>query len=235
MAASVAPGSLQTLVVYNIPGRDCGSYSAGGADSAQAYQAWITQLASGVRGGTRIVLEPDSLGLDCTLATAAPLLQFAVGQLKARGATVYIDASQWVRVDTVTSGGVTKIGMADRLRSAGIAAADGFALNVSNYQTTAAMVAYGHALSGALGGKHFIIDTSRNGNGPLGSQWCNPAGRALGQTPTTTTGITGLDALLWIKRPAESDGQCSASGHHDPGAGQLFPAYALSLARDAGW
>ena len=46
---------------------------------------------------------------------------------------------------------------------------------------------------GRLGGAHFVIDTSRNGNGTpgkrvSGSNWCNPPGRALGHDPTTDTG-----------------------------------------------
>src|SRR5271155_3222566 len=36
------------LVAYDIPGRDCGSFSAGGAPSAAAYQRWIAAFASGI-------------------------------------------------------------------------------------------------------------------------------------------------------------------------------------------
>ncbi|MBI0296384.1 glycoside hydrolase family 6 protein, partial [Streptomyces sp. PRKS01-29] len=62
-------GRLPVLALYNIPGRDCGSYSSGGADGLAAYQAWIDAVAEGI--GDRevmIVLEPDSLALlpsDC--------------------------------------------------------------------------------------------------------------------------------------------------------------------------
>jgi endoglucanase len=78
-----------------------------------------------------------------------------------------------------------------------------------------------------------VIDTSRNGNGPAPSgpagneHWCNPAGRKLGDLPTTTTGVPLADAYLWIKRPGESDGAC---GNDAPPAGQWFPDYALALA-----
>ena len=34
-------GEVPVIVAYNIPGRDCGQYSAGGAGSAKAYRAWI--------------------------------------------------------------------------------------------------------------------------------------------------------------------------------------------------
>ena len=36
-------------------------------------------------------------------------------------------------------------------------------------------------LAGLVGGKHFIVDTSRNGLGQTpDSQWCNPSRGALG-------------------------------------------------------
>ena len=45
-------GEVPVLVAYNLPGRDCGEYSAGGARSAKAYRAWIDQLARGI--GSRL-------------------------------------------------------------------------------------------------------------------------------------------------------------------------------------
>ncbi len=60
---------LPVLALYNVPGRDCGSYSAGGARTTDEYKAWIDAVAQGI--GDRevmIVLEPDSLALlpsDC--------------------------------------------------------------------------------------------------------------------------------------------------------------------------
>ena len=52
----------------------------------------------------------------------------------------------------------------DRLQAlrSGVQGADGFALNVSNFFTTEANLAYGDALSAQVGGKHFVVDTSRN-------------------------------------------------------------------------
>jgi endoglucanase len=80
---------------------------------------------------------------------------------------------------------------------------------------------------------HFIIDTSRNGRGPLngaqyaaapynqpadvqgkltGGNWCNPPGAGLGVRPTANTGVALLDAYLWVKIPGESDGSCDIAG-----------------------
>ncbi|WP_157944017.1 glycoside hydrolase family 6 protein [Blastococcus atacamensis] len=92
---------------------------------------------------------------------------------------------------------------------------------------------------------HFVIDTSRNGQGswtpPAGFlnplDWCNPPGRGAGLTPTTDTGNALIDAYLWIKVPGESDGSCyrGSSAPHpgdqtaDPAAGQWFPEQAREL------
>jgi endoglucanase len=118
--------------------------------------------------------------------------------------------------------------MAARLRSAGVAGARGFSLNVSNFYSTSTEQAYGDRLAAALGGSHFVIDTSRNGNGSDG-QWCNPAGRALGAAWTASTGDSANDALLWVKTPGSSDGTCQGG----PPAGTFWTDYALGLAARA--
>ena len=108
---------------------------------------------------------------------------------------------------------------------------------------------------GDAGLKHFVIDTSRNGQGPwpgipghpasdsATQDWCNPPDRGLGLRPTANTGLTLLDAYLWIKIPGESDGQCNrwdpagspdpVRGMMDPAAGQWFPEMALELVHNA--
>jgi endoglucanase len=62
-----------------------------------------------------------------------------------------------------------------RLRASGIDRADGFALNVSSFIGTPRGVAAGAQLSRRLGGKHFVIDTSRNGAGTAGGWWTDYA------------------------------------------------------------
>ncbi|MER7750932.1 glycoside hydrolase family 6 protein [Kitasatospora sp. NPDC097643] len=222
------------FVAYNIPHRDCGLYSAGGATDAASYRAWISGVAEAL--GDRkawVVLEPDAVahtldncGLKGDLAAERyGLLAFAVQELKKRPQVrVYVDAGNpgW---------SLDPAELATALRKSGIGAADGFAVNVSNYYGTDRNAAYGAGLSAALGGKHFVIDTSRNGNGPLGGDaWCNPAGRALGERPTADTGRVGVDAYLWIKNPGESDGEC---GRGEPRAGEFWLPYALGLAQSA--
>ena len=106
---------------------------------------------------------------------------------------------------------------------------------------------------GDAGLKTFVIDTSRNGQGPWtptvsypdAQDWCNPPGRGLGLRPTADTGNALVDAYLWVKLPGESDGECTRGlgpagetvdpewGLINPGAGQWFPEMALQLVHNA--
>jgi endoglucanase len=223
---------LALIIAYNIPNRDCGQYSRGGAADPQAYLKWVQELAQGI-GDSRavVVLEPDALPqLDMCLSEAdqaqrLELLQSAVDILQAKpGVAVYLDAghSAWVPAQV----------MAERLKRAGVEKARGFALNTSNYRLDAELITYGDALVSKLGDTHFIIDSSRNGNGAAaGDNWCNPEGRALGRRPTTETGNPHLDAFMWLKAPGESDGECGGG----PAAGQWFSERAFEMARNAKW
>ncbi|MEV5435939.1 glycoside hydrolase family 6 protein [Streptomyces sp. NPDC052682] len=230
--AAEQAGRTALLVLYNIPHRDCGQYSQGGAADGDAYRAFVDAVARGIgdRSAT-VVLEPDAvlhLVDHCTPEQfheeRYDLLKGAVTKLTSLGNTkVYLDAGNagWGKPDQIF----------EPLKRAGIDQADGFAVNVSNFYTTEDSLAYGKELSAKVGGKHFVIDTSRNGNGPYtqgdpNERWCNPPGRALGETPTVRTADPLVDAYLWVKRPGESDGECKGG----PKAGQWWPAYALKLA-----
>jgi endoglucanase len=82
-----------------------------------------------------------------------------------------------------------------------------------------------------VGGKPFVIDTSRNGRGPGSGGFCNPAGTGLGEPPTATTGDPLVHAFLWVKRPGESDGACGECAGTP--AGQFCRSYALQLATNS--
>jgi endoglucanase len=278
--------AVPVLVAYDIPGRDCSQYSAGGALNEQAYEQWTSAFAAGIGNRQAIViLEPDALGdlpSDCGLPSSVyPFtdaeriaeLTYAVSALEADPATsVYLDGthSAWQSVGTITQ----------RLLEAGVQSAQGFFLDVSNYQPTAELLDYGSWISDciamttdssnayynnpsacasqyypatqsdfstwglttqwyaqnmgpAVATTHYVIDTSRNGNGPDDMQayanppysqpsnvistlaagnWCNPPGAGLGLEPTTTTAVPLLDAYLWVKDPGQSDGQCDSAG-----------------------
>jgi endoglucanase len=224
-----AAGALPVFVVYDIPLRDCHGNSGGGATSPSAYRLWIRNFVAGLaRGSAAVIVEPDALAqLGCLRpgqrTTRLALLRYAVRTLASQeGTAVYLDAGHagWVPVRA----------MAERLRDAGVADARGFSLNVSNFDATAGEQAYGRAISSKVHGRHFVIDTSRNGLGP-GDGWCNPPGRALGHRPTGATGHARADAYLWIKPPGESDGPCNGG----PQAGEWWTAYAVGLAERARW
>ena len=336
-----AQRALPVLVLYNIPGRDCGSYSAGGAQTTVAYEAWIDAIAAAIGNqNVLILLEPDALANlpgDCEydptgVLTAARYTQinYAVTTLEHGSQTlVYLDAgnSHWQAVGTIAA----------RLAQAGITQAQGFFTNVSNYNLPTYESKYdtwvsecmafandpeqggwrlGHYswcasqyyspdgpvdpnnivtwvytdqwytanMGAAVPTTHFVIDTSRNGQGPLDAtlyanapynqppsviqtlsagNWCNPPGRGLGTRPTANTGVSLLDAYLWVKTPGQSDGTCDAAGGarawdytaytqtgwptdpagqavfdplwglDDPAAGAWFPQQALDLAQRA--
>jgi endoglucanase len=221
------------LVLYNIPHRDCGQYSQGGAADGNAYRTWIDGVAKGIGDrDTTVILEPDAvlhLVDGCTPGEfheeRYDLLKGAITKLKSlKNTKVYVDAGNvgWGHPDQIF----------EPLKRAGIDQADGFSVNVSNFYTTEDSIEYGKELSAKVGNKPFVIDTSRNGNGPYtegnpDERWCNPPGRALGETPTTKTADPLVDAYVWVKRPGESDGECKGG----PKAGEWWAQYALGLAK----
>jgi endoglucanase len=220
-------GAVATFVLYNIPNRDCGSYSSGGASSSQSYRSWVRAVAAGIGAREAIVIiEPDALSQITSCLSGADQaaryadLSDAVTVLSAQTkAFIYLDAghSNWIDANT----------MADRLAKANVAQARGFSLNVSSFQTTSSSTQYGNSIS-AKTGKSFVIDTSRNGQGPNGGEWCNPRGRGLGKRPTTSAS-GNVDAYLWVKVPGESDGECN----NGPSAGTWWNDYAQELIRNA--
>jgi endoglucanase len=297
--------TVPVLVAYNIPGRDCAQYSAGGAATGDAYKAWIDGFAAGLGDNTAVVLvEPDGLALlptDCgqpdTYDRVSLINYAAHAMLRDPNASVYLDAghSAWHSTGD----------MAVRLVAGGVLDVQGFFLNPSNFNPTTHEDKYGTWISECIafandpeeGGwrlghyswcasqyyspfcsvdptnfstwgctdqwfsanlgtatasVHFVVDTSRNGQGawtppanhPAGDpqNWCNPPDRGLGLRPTANTGQPLVDAYLWVKIPGESDGQCyrwtsgpldPVRNMADPPAGQWFPQMALELAHNA--
>ncbi|HEX6497984.1 MAG TPA: glycoside hydrolase family 6 protein [Micromonosporaceae bacterium] len=299
MAEAARQRGVPVLVAYNIPGRDCGQYHAGGAADEASYRAWIDAFAEAIGAQPAVVVvEPDSLAMlpsepwcdtggggstgqpEDTARTDERFreIRYAVDRFRQdRLTAVYLDAghSAWQPLNDYDSGygqPRQQLGMASRLLRAGIDRATGFFLNVANFRRTDELVDYGTRLSkclyyreysGATGCSdadlagvdvdplfmtHFVVDTSRNGQGPWQppqdaypdpQSWCNPPGRGLGARPTTQTGHPLVDAYLWIKRPGVSDGPCSRgtdgpgdpenNGTVDPDPQTFWPEYADGL------
>ncbi|WP_431681589.1 glycoside hydrolase family 6 protein [Kitasatospora sp. KL5] len=228
-SAAASAGQVPVLVVYEIPNRDCGGASAGGAPDLAAYDAWVTKFAAGLGSGRSVVvLEPDSIALTTCLSAQQQADRFA--SLSRAGAAIHAAApNAKVYLDGGHSTWNSASEQANRLRSAGIANADGFFTNVSNFNTTSGEVGYAKSVLSALGNPanlHAVIDTSRNGNGPAGGVWCDPSGRKIGNYPTAATGDAAIDAFLWVKPPGEADG-CAAA------AGTFVPDIAYQLAQNA--
>ncbi len=218
--AAAAEGTIPTFAIYAIPGRDCGEYSAGGL-SQKKYLDFVSAFAGGLEGPAWVVLEPDALPLlgECGgQGDRVALLAGAAEILDDAGARVYLDAghSHWLAAEEA----------ARRLELVGTEHLAGFALNTSNYYTTEDITAYGDKVA-ALTGLHYVVDTSRNGNGSNG-KWCNPRGRALGE-PARMVMEGYVDAYLWVKAPGESDGECNGG----PAAGAWWLDVALELARNS--
>jgi endoglucanase len=163
--AAADDDAVPTIVVYDIPYRDCAQYSAGGAQDTAAYEAFVDGVAAGI--GDRpaiVVLEPDGLGIipwntdlggnaewcqpaDVDRSTAVSdryaQLNHAVDALKGGEHTkVYLDGTH--------SGWLGAGDIADRLIKAGVERADGFFLNASNYESTDHLVKYGTWISDCI-------------------------------------------------------------------------------------
>jgi endoglucanase len=142
-----------------------------------------------------------------------------------RSALVYLDAgnARWQPARV----------MAARIAEVGLTGVRGFAVDVAGFGSLDDEIAYGRDVSARLGRVPFVVDTSRDGRGPAAGPtgWCNPSGRGLGLTPTTSPATPPVDALLWIKTPGVSDGTCRPG---EPAAGTYWPAYADGLVRRRG-
>lgn len=221
---------IPSLVVYNIPDRDVGQHSAGGAKTRQAYLEWVTIFAKAIGERKPIVIfEPDAIP-HCTLlpkehqTERLELIRDAVNILTTHSAAyVYIDIghSNWLSAEHAGK----------LLNSVTNKNVRGFSINVSNYRTTKESVNWGIEVAEHTVNKHFVVDTSRNGNGPYGNEWCNPPGRALGHPPTVYTRHELCDAYLWVKVPGESDGNCNGG----PNAGTFWLEQARELVDNTQW
>jgi endoglucanase len=243
--AKEQPGSVPQIVVMRHQGKACHKrYMAGGPSEDARTRRWYDQFAAGI-GDARVVIgfEPDSLGtLDCLAFSRRKArldtLRYGVDVFsKLPNATIYIEAgaSDWEPAART----------AKQLNYLGIHKVRGFMLNVTHKDWTAANVKHGAELSRLTGGKHFIVNTSENGRGPVHYRrwisrkdpkvwrrvniWCHAQKRGLGPAPTTSTLRSDIvDAYLYVNRPGYSAGSCN--GGPLP-IGSWWANRALDLAR----
>lgn len=212
------------FVIYNLPNRDLGHYSKGGATDATDYLLFLQEFCAGIKGHKPIVIfEPDALPhttlMDKTDAEFRKNLITEGLNIMAEesDAHVYVDIghSNWLSPEQAS----------ELITSVSNTGLRGFSVNVSNYRSTEESMEWALKICEYNEDWHFVIDTSRNGNGPHGNDWCNPPGRALGKPPTCDTGEEKCDAFLWIKIPGESDG----TGNGGPRAGRFWPEMGSQL------
>jgi endoglucanase len=158
LAAASLEHAVPVFVAYNIPGRDCSEYSAGGAPTDAAYEAWIDAIGNALGNAKAVVLEePDALANlpgycgsayasafpDITNTTRVDDIRYAVSTLEK-------DASISLYLDAGNSGWQNVGGMAETLTAADIQQTQGFVLNISNYQYDANSDYYGTWVSSCI-------------------------------------------------------------------------------------
>lgn len=219
---------LPVLVVYNMPNRDIGQYSKGGAHSKDSYLYFLESFANGIGNHSPIVIfEPDSLPHTTHMDKDDAKWRL---DLMREGIELFTsNCDALVYVDIGHSNWLSPEDSAKLLNKVCNESVRGFAVNVSNYRTTKESMDWALKICEHRPDDYFVIDTSRNGNGPLGNEWCNPPGRALGTPPTCNTGNEKCDAFLWIKIPGESDGKANGG----PRAGRFWGEMAEELVRNS--
>jgi endoglucanase len=243
-AAATSPGSVPLLATYTLVHGARGN----GDSPAQvtAYQNFINGFAQGI-GSYRAVLflEEDSVITMPSLnrtgqQTRINELSYAINTLTADcpHLVIYLDSGAADALPARTAAGF--------LNRAGVSKIQGFFLNSTHFDWTSKEIRYGNQVSAMTGGKHFVVNTGTNGQGPLipknivkyGNEvLCNPVNRGLGPKPTTKTGYPKVDMFAWTTNPGESGGQChDQPGYELPGApptGAYWPKYALMLVKYA--
>jgi endoglucanase len=207
--AAFGQHAVPVLVAYDLPFRDCGQYSAGGALNTTDYLAWIDGFARGIGSNKAVVLlEPDSLGIipyntdingnaewcrpdlsgtGLTQQTANDAryaqINGAITRLEQQpNVSLYLDGthSAWLSVGDI----------AQRLVKAGVAHAQGFFLNVSNYQFTQNSVQYGTWISDCIASGAYAGCANQYWNG-------GPDGTAIASLLGAWNGVALSNYGVW--------------------------------------
>ncbi|PBK78663.1 cellobiohydrolase II-I [Armillaria solidipes] len=222
------------------------------------------------------VIEPDSLANLVTNLSVAKCanaqtaykagVTYAMQQLNSVGVYMYLDAGHagWL-------GWPANLSPAAQLFNSLYTSAGspqfvrGLATDVANYNALSAAspdpitsgnpnydeIHYINALAPLLTSMpaHFIVDQGRSGQQNIRTawgDWCNVKGAGFGTRPTTNSGSSLIDSIVWVKPGGECDGTSNTSsprydahcGQSDaapnaPEAGTWFQAYFETLVSDA--
>ncbi|KAA1469381.1 cellulase CEL6B [Dentipellis sp. KUC8613] len=160
-------------------------------------------------------------------------VNYALKQLASVGVIMYLDAGHAGWLGWPANLGPAAQLFASVFKNAGSPAqVRGLATNVANYNALSAAspdpitqgnpnydeIHYINALGPELQSQgfpaHFIVDQGRSGQQNLRQQWgdwCNIKGAGFGTRPTTSTGSSLIDSIVWVKPGGESDGTSNSS------------------------
>jgi endoglucanase len=175
------PNVLTQVAIFRLdPWESCsGSWSTA---TQAGYKAWIRAYAAGI-GSARValILQPDMpFALCVSSAVPEQLVSYAAGVFDSLPhTTVYIDAGSYAWYQPAQ--------IAQMLERSGIWHSRGFALNVTQYGSTAQELQWGAQINRALAAagardKHFVINTDENGTPYLAGQ-IPGGGSASNDTP----------------------------------------------------
>ncbi len=236
MDGAEAAGKKGLLTMYDIPGRDLGNFSKGGAASSEAYLANVNTVAQSI--GNRkadVILEPDALMHSTRMDPAAgsarrQLMHQAVDILTAQPNTT-------VSIAAGGPGWAPPAKVAELLIESGIEKARNFSVGESSFTPVGKLTNYGDAVVAELAkrgvtGVHYSVETARNGvegHATGTASWAEMDGAASGYRPTTDQAIIqnpNVSAYNWIKTPWHADGRIAP-------AGSFIPDYAIKLVDNA--
>ena len=159
------PSALAQVAVFRLdPWEQQACSQVPGAGAQGSYRHWIDSFAAGI-GESRValILQPDLPFAVCSpnQGVVLGLVRYAARRFSALPhTTVYIDAGayQWASTSVAAS----------LLARAGVGYTRGFAVNATQYGSTADELAYGASIVAALGhrgipNRHFVVNTSQNG------------------------------------------------------------------------
>lgn len=214
---SARGGGIPMFVAYNIPFRDLGGASSGGAIDGLAYRKWIKAVSQTIGNHPSIViLEPDALvgAPDITdesmRSERYELLRDAIQTMRGNNpnTAVYLDAghSKWESADVIVEL-IRKVDPSgDIVR--------GLSLNVSNQRPENEIREYAAQIWQKLGYKPYImIDNAMNGAPNTGNllEWCNADGEKIGTLDDYYFDKAEYVEEAYIKPPGESDAACGTS------------------------
>ncbi|EEB92206.1 hypothetical protein MPER_09318 [Moniliophthora perniciosa FA553] len=251
---------LLQIVVYTLPERDCAALASNGELSIDnggevKSREYIDTMVATIKKYPDVrvvaVVEPDSLAnlvtnLNVQKCSKAQTIyktstQYALKQLDTAGVYMYLDAGHagwlgWPANLTPTAQLFQQVwqdaGSPKFVR--------GLATNVANFNALRA------ASPDPVTSQNPNYDEIHYIEGRAGQQnlrkewgdWCNVKGAGFGTRPTTNTGSSLIDSIVWVKPGGESarfDAKCVSASSHVPApeAGTWFQEYFEALVRNA--